>query len=256
MAARKSSAPKTSAPTSAAKKPAAKKSPAKKAAARKKTAKSSKAIAVVEAGETISNLVLDFVGDVPSTFEPASGNPRLRARAIADAAARKSAFAAGSLALPVGPLGWLTLIPELTLIWRIQAQMVTDIAAAFGSRAPVSREQMLYCLFRHTAAQAFRDFGVRMGQRGVVQALSSHVLRKLAGQVGIDLSRRTIAKGVARWVPLLGAAGVAAYAWYDSRRVGATAINMFDPVIDVQGVDVPVRGKSTQVPARRHVVGE
>lgn len=231
----------------------ARKSATRKAAASKKIGKASKGIAVVDAGETISSLVLDFVGNVPGTFEPASGQPRARARAIANAAARKSAIAAGSLALPIGPLGWLTLIPELTLIWRIQAQMVTDIAAAFGRHAPVSREQMLYCLFRHTAAQAFRDLGVRMGQRGVVQALSSRALRILAGQVGIHLSKRTIAKGVGRWVPLLGAAGVAAYAWYDSRRVGDTAISMFDPIIDVVGVDVPVRDKSINVPARRHV---
>ena len=237
-------------------KPPARKSAARKTSAAKKPGKASKAVAVVEAGETISKLVLDFVGVVPSTLEPASGQPRARAGAIVDAAARKSAFAAGSLSLPVGPLGWLTLIPELTLIWRIQAQMVSDIAAAFGRRAPVSREQMMYCLFRHTAAQAFRDIGVRMGERGVVQALTSHALRKLAGQVGIHFSKRTVAKGVARWVPLIGAAGVAAYAWYDSRRVGATAIAMFDPVIDVQGVDVTAKGKSINVPARRHVAGE
>ena len=217
----------------------------------RKAARVSKAIAVAEASDGMTRMVLDFVGDVPATLERASRHPRDRARAIAQAASRKSALAAGSLALPVGPLGWITLIPELTLIWRIQAQMVSDIAAAFGRRAPVSREQMLYCLFRHTAAQAFRDLGVRLGQRGVVQALSSRALRRLVGHVGVSLSRRTVTKGVARWVPLIGAAGVAAYAWYDSSRIGATAIAMFDPVIDV-----PIEGKSINVPARRYVAGE
>ncbi len=213
----------------------------------RKAARASKAIALANASDGVTRMVLDFVGDVPATFEPASRHPRDRARAIGSAAARKSALAAGSLALPVGPLGWITLIPELTLIWRIQAQMVSDIAAAFGRRAPVSREQMLYCLFRHTAAQAFRDLGVRLGQRGVVQALSSRALRRLVGHVGVSLSRRTVAKGVARWVPVVGAAGVAAYAWYDSSRIAATAIAMFDPVIDL-----PIEGKSINIPARRH----
>lgn len=236
------------------------KTPAKKTAARKSAAKTptvrkaprkSKAVAVVAARETMSNMVLDFVGDVPATREPVSHDPRNRARVIADKASRNAAIAAGSLALPVGPLGWATLIPELTLIWRIQAQMVSDIAAAFGRRAPVSREQMLYCLFRHTAAQAFRDLGVRLGQRGVVQALSTSALRRLVGYVGVNLSRRTIAKSVARWMPLIGAAGVAAYAWYDTTRIAATAIAMFDPVIEM-----PIQGKSINVPARRHVAGD
>lgn len=214
--------------------------------AAKKPSAPSKAVAVSDSDDRISSLILDFVGDVPASHEAASQHPRQRAQAIADAASRKAALAAGSLALPPGPLGWITLIPELTLIWRIQAQMVADIAAAFGRQAPLSREQMLYCLFRHTAAQAFRDLGVRLGQRGVVQALSSHALRRIVGHVGVNLTRRTVAKGVARWLPLIGAAGVAAYAWYDSSRVAATAIRMFDPVIDV-----PLKLKSVQVPARR-----
>lgn len=203
-------------------------------------------LAVVDADERISSLILDFVGDVPGSDEPASDNPRQRAQAIADIASRKAAVAAGTLALPPGPLGWITLIPELTLIWRIQAQMVADIAATFGRKAPLSREQMLYCLFRHTAAQAFRDLGVRLGQRGIVQALSSQALRRIAGQIGVRLTRRTVAKGAARWIPLFGAAGVAAYAWHDSSRVAATAMRLFDPVIDG-----PVALKSEHVPARR-----
>lgn len=206
----------------------------------------STALAAIEPHDRMNSLILDFIGDVPGTHEPASLHPRERARGIADAASRKAALAAGSLALPPGPLGWITLIPELTLIWRIQAQMVADIAAAHGRRSPLSREQMLYCLFRHTAAQAFRDLGVRLGQRGVVQALSSRALRRIVGHVGISLSRRTVAKGVARWLPLVGAAGVAAYAWYDTSRVAATAIALFDPAIDM-----PTEPKSVEVPARR-----
>ncbi|MEO7916581.1 MAG: hypothetical protein ABIR16_02965, partial [Dokdonella sp.] len=65
--------------------------------------------------------------------------------------------------------------------------------------------------------------------------------------IGVSLSKRTITKGVARWLPLIGAAGVAAYAWYDSSKVAATAIQMFDPVIDM-----PIPGVSIEVPARRH----
>ena len=62
-----------------------------------------------------------------------------------------------SLALPPGPLGYVTILPDLVGIWRIQAQMVADMAGVYGQQAFLSREQMLYCLFRHAAAQAMRD---------------------------------------------------------------------------------------------------
>ncbi|MFZ2235412.1 MAG: hypothetical protein WAV67_03430, partial [Dokdonella sp.] len=60
---------------SPADKPPARKSAAGKTPSTRKNSKAAKAVAVVEAGETISNLVLDFVGNVPGTFEPASGQP-------------------------------------------------------------------------------------------------------------------------------------------------------------------------------------
>lgn len=202
--------------------------------------------------ERAGALITDLVAVAPATIEPASTHPRQRAREIAESAARKAAFTAGSLALPPGPLGWLTVLPELTLIWRIQAQMVADIAAAYGRRSPLSRDQMLYCLFRHTAAQAFRDVGVRLGQRSIVQALSSTAFRRLIGHVGISISRRTVARGVSRWLPVVGAAGVAAYAWYDSRRVADTAIALFDADGEA-AIDVIVESRSEYVPARRVV---
>ena len=33
------------------------------------------------------------------------------------------------LSLPPGPLGWLTLLPELRSLWQLQTQLVADIAA-------------------------------------------------------------------------------------------------------------------------------
>ena len=153
--------------------------------------------------------------------------PEARAIAIADTAARKTALVAGALALPPGPLGWLTVLPELYAIWKIQAQMVADIAGTYGRRWQLTREQMLYCLFRHTAAQAFRDIAVQVGERWLVQAASLASVRAVARRVGVRLTERGIGRGVARWLPVIGAMGVGVYAWYDTRHVARTAIGLF-----------------------------
>jgi len=175
----------------------------------------------------LGEAVLGLLASTPSTRETRSETPRAAARSAANHAAAKAALAAGSLALPPGPLGWLTLLPELITVWRIQAQMVADIAALYGSAHAPSREEMLYCLFRHTAAQAVRDLGVRLGERLVRQA-SAQLLQKVAGQIGVKLSQRALGKGLARWLPIIGAMGVGAYAWYDTGQVAATAIELFE----------------------------
>ncbi|MCX7512720.1 hypothetical protein [Frateuria sp. STR12] len=182
--------------------------------------------APVEHGR-ITAAILDFASQIPGSHVHRGIHPEAQARELASQAARKAALTAGSLALPPGPLGWLTVLPELVAIWRIQAQMVSDIAAAFGQHASLGREQMLWCLFRHTAAQAFRDLVVRMGDRLLFRRLSATLAERVARRIGVSLSQRAVGAGISRWLPVVGAAGVGAYAWYDTRSVARTAIDLF-----------------------------
>ncbi|MBT2144330.1 MULTISPECIES: hypothetical protein [unclassified Rhodanobacter] len=193
-------------------------------------------IAPVEHGR-ITEAILDFVSQVPDSKVGNSQDPAGEARRLANRAAQRAALTAGSLALPPGPLGWLTLLPELIAIWKIQAQMVSDIAAAYGRHATLGREQMMWCLFRHTAAQAFRDLVVRMGDRLVFRRMSYGVAQRVAKQVGVKLTRRTLSKGVSRWLPVIGALGVGAYAYYDTGQVAGTAIDMFEGEVALEGND-------------------
>ena len=182
----------------------------------------------------ITRAILEFVGDVPQSEEHASGQPVQRAEAIARREARKAALVAGSLALPPGPLGWLTIIPELLAVWRIQAGMVADIAAVFGKTALLSREQMLFCLFRHAAAQAVRDLVVRAGERVLIRRASARAMEDVASRVGVRITQRVAGKGLARWIPAIGAAGVGAYAWRDTTQVAKTAIELFRADVTIE----------------------
>jgi hypothetical protein len=181
-----------------------------------------------DAGSFIADAILGFVSSVPGSAEPHVDHPAGRVRSIAHAAAAKAAMTAGGLALPPGPLAWLTIIPELVYVWKLQAQMVADIASVYGVEAQLTREQMIYCLFRHTAAQAVRDLAVRVGERMLVQQVSIGALQSIAQHIGVHLTRTAIGKGVSRWLPIAGAVGVAAYAYYDTRQVALTAIELFE----------------------------
>lgn len=186
------------------------------------------------AAPKVAEAILDFLADVPDTTQTESRAPQSSAKRIARRSSRRAAMAAGTLALPPGPLGWLTILPELIAVWKIQAQMVADIAGIYGKSASLNREQMIYCLFRHTAAQALRDVVVRVGERYLVKHASLRVMQAVARQVGISVTQRSLSKLVGRWVPVVGAMGVAGYAYYDTGKVAETAIELFQSGMDVQ----------------------
>jgi hypothetical protein len=44
----------------------------------------------------------------------------------------------------------------------------------------------------------------------------------------VHLTQHAISKGISRWLPVVGAVGVGAYAYYDTRHVAQTAIALFE----------------------------
>jgi hypothetical protein len=88
---------------------------------------------------------------------------------------------------------------------------------------------MVYCLFRLAAAQAVRDLAVRAGERILIKRLPARGLQAVVRKIGVPLARRVAGRGITRWLPVVGAVGVAGYAYYDTRRVAATAMELFRP---------------------------
>ena len=182
----------------------------------------------------VSQALLDLVSEIPATHEHPRDATRERAGEIVRAAKSKAAIASGAMALPPGPLGWLTLLPEIYAVWKIQAQMVADLAALHGRKSVLTREQMLYCLFRHTSAQLFRDLVMRVGERYLVRRLPLRSLYSVANKIGIRITQRSIGRAVSRFVPVAGAIGVAGYSWYDTRQVGKTALELFRHPVEIE----------------------
>jgi hypothetical protein len=176
------------------------------------------------------------IADVPEPSTHQVDNPDKEADRIAKLAARQAAVLSGSLALPPGPFGMLTVLPDLYLIWKTQRQMVSDIFALYGRSAELTRMHMLYCLFRHAASQVLRDVVVRTGQRIVVEQLSTGAVKKIVSKVGVSISKRVAGKAAGRWIPLAGAAVVGAYAYWDTLQVAKTARRLLaDPTLDAPG---------------------
>ena len=184
--------------------------------------------------DQLVNALTDLTSSVPSSTEREGGSPADRSRALMMSAASQAGAAAGALALPPGPLGMLTIVPDLIAVWRIQRQLVADIAAAYGKSAELHRETMMYCLFRHAAAQAVRDLVVRVGERLFMRRVSIVTIERSMRRVGVAASQRAVGRAVSRWLPIAGALGVGAYAFYDTLQVGRTAQELFESELAVE----------------------
>ena len=182
--------------------------------------------------EKLFTVLFKVINEVPSSGEMQSSDALLRARKLTAEASFKAAAISGALALPTGPLGWLTILPDLSAIWRVQAKLVADIAAVFGKKGNLTQESIIYCLFRHAAAQAVRDLVTRMGERLVVQRVSVRVTRDVLSRIGVKLVYRVGRRRLWQLLPAIGALAVAGYAYYDTDQVGQTAIVFFSKDIE------------------------
>ena len=167
-------------------------------------------------------------------MEPAAADPGLKAQQLAKASALKAATISGSFTLPPGPLGLATVVPELFAVWRVQQQLVADIAAAYGKSPALTPETMVICLFKHGGAAITGRLFSKVGDDIIVQRIANRTLQQLIEKIAIRLTQRLAAKSLSRWVPMLGALGAGAYAYYDTTHVAATSIEIFSRTIRVE----------------------
>ena len=179
---------------------------------------------------TVEGTIERVITSIPAPRTRPAQHPEREAQEIARKSAKRAAMLSGSLALPPGPLGLLTVLPDLYLIWQTQRQMVADIFELYGRTAELTRSHMLYCLFRHAASHVVRDVVVRGGQRLIVRQLSSTALSNMLGGVGKSVARRMTGTATGRWIPLLGAAAVGGYAYWDTLQVAKTAQRLLSAV--------------------------
>ncbi len=187
-----------------------------------------------ELPQTWLQMLEDLALKIPSSAEPASDHPHARAAEIIRVAGFKAGALSATLALPPGPLGLLTVIPDLLQVWQLQQQMVADVAACFGKTAQLNRQMMVYCLFRHGAAMVVRDVVARVGERVIVKQASLRVIQQTLRRIGVQVSQKAVGKTLSRWLPIIGPALIGGYSLIDTRNVGKTAIDTFSREIELE----------------------
>jgi hypothetical protein len=157
----------------------------------------------------------------------------VRARELVSAASLDAAAISGTLGLRPGPSGWAITLPEVAAIWRLQAQMVTDIGKVFGKNGKLTQDSALSCLFRHAGAQFLRELVNHIGETVPARRDASEGRERSAENIGTQVIEHVERRRNFGLLALLGAIAVAAYAYYDTDRVGQTAIEFFRQEIEL-----------------------
>lgn len=201
----------------------------------------------------VSQALHTLVSQIPASLEVPGANPSERVKSIAKTAALKAAAISGSFTLPPGPFGMATVLPDLLAVWRVQQQLVADIAGAFGKTSALTPETMVICLFKHGGAALTKKLFARKGHDVVVQRIANRTLLQLLEKIGVRVAQRIAAKSLSRWLPVLGALGAGLYAYYDTTHVATNAIDLFSQNVRIGGDDSLESPGSRPKPARRRV---
>jgi hypothetical protein len=188
----------------------------------------------------------DLATGIPPSSELVSSKPKERAGEIVRVAGLKAGAMSAGLALPSGPMGMLTVIPDLLKVWQIQQQMVADVAACFGKSAQLNRQMMVYCLFRHGAAMLLRDVVARVGERVIVKQASLRAIQQILRRMGIQVTQKAVGKTLSRWLPIVGPILIGGYTFIDTRNVGKTAIDTFNREIEIEPAE-PDASQATSI---------
>lgn len=169
-----------------------------------------------------------------SPYAEAVGDPGEIIRPlIRKVALQSAAISSGLSALP-GMYGSLAVFPEIYLLIRLQSRMVKDIATLLGKESYLSKELILYCLFKENQIHFF-DTSFRMiGTRLVIRPVSLNFLETIFYSSITMKGERAFPKSKKRLHSLLSLFVGGTMTYLDTQMVGTTANAIFLGDIEFQ----------------------
>lgn len=129
--------------------------------------------------------------------------------------------------VPAGAAGIMTVFPEVFALLKLQSRMVKDIAAVYGKDKSLSKEVMLYCIFKKSGSNLFERFIRMSSSRVIVRPVSIRTFADFLQKSSPRLAGKFFGKGLSRILPWAGFVFGGAAGYLDTRIVAITSINLF-----------------------------
>lgn len=157
-------------------------------------------------------------------------------RIINDSAKMNFAIS-GSMSLIPGPLGLVSVVPELALITNNQIAMIYDIGLAYGKEKHLTKELLLGVTISAMGSSA-GGLLVMHGSKVVVKKASVKVFQNVVKVLAGKITQKVAKSALGKFVPLLGAAALATWSAYTTKMIGKRAIEIFSKEIEFDNSEV------------------
>ncbi|MCC4605113.1 hypothetical protein HG421_11880 [Xanthomonas campestris pv. badrii] len=150
---------------------------------------------------------------------------------LISSSANTNAVITGGSSLIPGPWGMAAVLPELTVVIHNQIKLIYDIGVAHGKEKIITKELVLGIFISALGTSAGSVLTIQ-GGRVLVKRASLRAIQKMIAMLGGRITQQAIKSAVSKWLPLVGAAAMATWTRYTTKKIGERAQQIFR--LDIQ----------------------
>ena len=161
-------------------------------------------------------------------------------RIIASYTRNNAAISGGSSLIP-GPWGMAAVAPELVLVIRNQVQMIYDIGVSHGKKEKITKQLLMGIMISAMGTSAGSLMTIQ-GGKILVKRASLSAMQKIIVMLGGRITQQAIKSAVSKWLPIVGAAAMATWTGYMTKKIGQHADEIFKMEIndDPTTIDIEI----------------
>lgn len=137
-----------------------------------------------------------------------------------------NAVISGGASLIPGPWGMVAVIPEIVAVIRNQLAMIYDIGMAYGKSKVLNKELLAGVLVTAMGASA-GSLLVMQGSKVLVKRVALRAFQQIIAMLAGKITQQALKSAISKWLPGVGAAAMAVWSNYLTRKVGEKAIEIF-----------------------------
>lgn len=143
----------------------------------------------------------------------------------------------GGLSLIPGPWGLAAVAPEILLVITNQLMMIYDLGMAYG-KSKVLCKELLAGVFVSTVGMGGIGLLAMHGGKVLVRRTSLRVFQRIMAMMAASLTQQMLKSAVSKFIPVLGAAAMAAWSRYLTVQLGKKAVEVFSKPIEISNEEV------------------
>lgn len=140
-----------------------------------------------------------------------------------DEAAQRAFKISTALGLIPGPVGFLTILPEVVALTKLQINLIYRIARYYNRSEIVNQQIVLLILANVTGVAGGEALVRKVGTTLVIRTANARLAKNLARKVGTHIIDAAVEKAIGKWIPVLTAPLFGYFSRSLTRKIGQEA---------------------------------